>query len=353
MGVDYQAVSWTPEKKRYDKTLLGGVALYLAAFVGVGALVNPNETAETHLIRGLATSAFLLLHVILSIGPLCRLDERFLPLLYNRRHLGVTMFVLALAHGVFATVQFHALGDVNPLVSLLASNTNYASIAEFPFETLGLGALVILFLMAATSHDFWLKNLSPLIWKKLHMLVYLAYVLLVAHVALGALQAERNPLLTALVAAGAVVVIGLHLAAARKERAQDEPHHAAEQDGFVDVCSVESIPENRAHVVCLSGERVAVFRYDGKVSAVSNVCRHQNGPLGEGKVVDGCITCPWHGFQYRPANGAAPPPFTEKLPTYRTRIAAGRVWVDPKALPEGTYVEPSLVSLQTQEAARV
>jgi hypothetical protein len=31
-----------------------------------------------------------------------------LPLLYNRRHLGVRHFLLGLAHGVFALVQFHA-----------------------------------------------------------------------------------------------------------------------------------------------------------------------------------------------------------------------------------------------------
>ena len=67
----------------------------------------------------LGTAALLLLHVILCIGPLCRLDRRFLPLLYNRRHLGVTMFLLALAHGTFSIFQFHALGNLNPLVSLL------------------------------------------------------------------------------------------------------------------------------------------------------------------------------------------------------------------------------------------
>ena len=91
--------------------LAGGLALYLGVFVGVGALVHPNATAETLLIRGLGTAALLLLHVILCIGPLCRLDRRFLPLLYNRRHLGVTMFVLALAHGTFSLFQFHALGN--------------------------------------------------------------------------------------------------------------------------------------------------------------------------------------------------------------------------------------------------
>ncbi len=85
-------------------------------------------------------------------------------------------------------------------------------------------------------------------------------------------------------------------------------------------------------VVTLGGERVAVFRHDGKVSAMSNVCQHQNGPLGEGKIVDGLVVCPWHGFQYRPDCGASPAPFTEKVPTFRVRVAGGRVLVDPRGV---------------------
>ena len=84
-------------------------------------------------------------------------------------------------------------GRFNPLVSLLGTNTAYGSLAAFPFETLGLLALLVLFLMAATSHDFWQQALSPGVWKGLHMAVYPAYALLVMHVALGALQAERSP----------------------------------------------------------------------------------------------------------------------------------------------------------------
>jgi nitrite reductase/ring-hydroxylating ferredoxin subunit len=98
--------------------------------------------------------------------------------------------------------------------------------------------------------------------------------------------------------------------------------------------------------VSLSGERVAIFRYDGKISAVSNVCQHQNGPLGEGRIIDGCITCPWHGYQYRPQDGASPPPFTEKVPTFRTKVVEGRVWVHPQANPPGTHVEPARVSTE-------
>jgi nitrite reductase/ring-hydroxylating ferredoxin subunit/DMSO/TMAO reductase YedYZ heme-binding membrane subunit len=342
MSVTYQAIGWSRTKKIYDCVLGGGMLLYFGVFVGLGAVVHPNATAETLLIRALGTAALLLLHVILCIGPLCRLDRRFLPLLYNRRHLGVTMFLLALAHGTFSLVQFHALGNVSPLVSLFASNTRYSSLADFPFQTLGFFALLILFLMAATSHDFWLHNLTAPVWKRLHMMVYVAYGLLIGHVTLGVLQSETSPLLAGVLGVGLTVVTALHIAAGLVERRKDV-ERAAESDGYIPVCSVEKIPEKRACVVACGGERVAVFKYDGKVSAISNVCQHQNGPLGEGKIIDGCITCPWHGYQYLPDTGASPPPFTEKVPTYRTRVIGDQVFLHPTPLPPGTRVEPARI----------
>jgi methionine sulfoxide reductase heme-binding subunit len=183
------------------------------------------------------------------------------------------------------------------------------------------------------------------------MLVYAAYVLLVLHVTFGVLQGEGSPVYVVAVALGLFVVLGLHLSAARKESILDElcgdaTHNSSAttstEAGFVDVCAVADIPENRAQIVCLSGERVAVFKYDGKISAVSNVCQHQNGPLGEGKIVHGCITCPWHGYQYVPETGASPPPFVEKVPTFNVRVKNGRVFVHPRPNPAGTRVEPAL-----------
>jgi len=342
VSVGYSAVQWSRQKKVYDAVLWGGIVVYLGLFVGVGAATFPDVTIETLLIRGLGTAALLLLHIILCIGPLARLDRRALPLLYNRRHLGVSMFLLAAGHGLFSLVQFHALGDTNPLVSLLVSNTRLDAVSQLPFQPLGAAALGILFLMAATSHDFWLRQLSAPTWKALHMLVYVAYALLILHVALGTLQAETSPLLAGMLGLGVAAVVGLHGVAGLRERAADQPLAASPAaDGFVDVCAVDDIPEKRARSVHLSGERVAVYRYDGKVSAVSGVCRHQNGPLAEGRVIDGCITCPWHGYQYRPETGASPPPFTETVPTFRVRVSAGRVWLHPVPLPPGTHVEPA------------
>jgi nitrite reductase/ring-hydroxylating ferredoxin subunit/DMSO/TMAO reductase YedYZ heme-binding membrane subunit len=333
MSVSYTSVGWNRAKKLYDATIAAALVVYLGLFVGIGFAAHPDATAETLLIRALATAAFLMLHVILSIGPLCRLNPGFLPLLYNRRHLGVTMFLVALAHAAFAIVQFHALGNLNPFVSLLTTGTG--------FQTFGLAALVIFFFMAATSHDFWLANLGPRVWKTLHMGVYAAYALVVIHVALGALHSEAHPVLAILTGAGMVWLVPLHVAAGMRERAGDEDA-ARQLDGWIDVGPAAAIPDGGARIVC-AGERIAVFRYDGKISAVSNVCRHQNGPLGEGRVIDGCITCPWHGYQYLPGNGRSPAPFTEKVATFDVRVAGGRVFVNPEPHEPGTPVEPAHV----------
>ncbi len=338
MTSHYQAVGWNGQKKRYDFTLIACLATYFALFVPIALWRHPDMTAETMIIRSFGLAAFLLLHVILAIGPLCRLNDAFLPLLYNRRHLGVTMFLLAFVHGTLSFIQFHVLGDINPFVSLLTSEWHYLAYGWVPFQPLGAAALFILFLMAATSHDFWLANLSAPTWKALHMGVYFAYFLMIAHVGFGILQSEVHPWWAFGFGSGFSLILTLHLIAGWRERRHDQPSELA--DDWIRVGLVDEIPMNRARIVCGSGERIAVFRYDNKISAVSNVCQHQNGPLGEGRVIDGCITCPWHGYQYLPENGQSPPPFTEKIPTFQVRVDANIVWVNAQPLPAGTHVSP-------------
>ncbi len=340
MGHAYQAVGWNRQKRIYDLVLAGGIFATLAVHAIATLALRPDATAETILIRGFGTVAFLLLHVVLSIGPLCRLDRRFLPLLYNRRHMGVAMFFLAAGHGTLSFVLFHALGVISPLASLFAGDTGTTGFAGLPFQPLGAVALGILYLMAATSHDFWLRNLTPAAWKALHMLVYVAWALVVMHVALGFLQSDTSPWLAGLVACGVAWIIGLHLVAAWRERRRDEAPPPDAQ-GWVDAGPVAAIPQGRASVVTAAGERVAVFRHGDKLSAVASACRHQGGPLGEGRVVDGCIVCPWHGYQYRPEDGRSPAPFTEMVPTYRVRVVSGRAQVQARPLPSGTPVEPA------------
>ncbi len=352
MSVRYTWVQWNKHKKVYDLVLLLGVAAFITVYIGVSVLTTPQGQATSPpilIIRATGSCAIVMLHLILAIGPLARLyPSRFAPLLYNRRHFGVTMFFVALVHAVLQTMWYGGFGVVDPITAMFTMNTRYDSWVGFPFEAFGALALTILFFMAATSHDFWLKNLSPRWWKTLHMGVYVAYASLVLHVALGTIQAERSLVYPLLIGGGAVTLIALHLIAGVREVRADAGAKPA--SGWVDVASVDEIPADRAKVVRLKTQggcdRVAVFRHGErgeKLSAVANVCAHQGGPLGEGKVVDGCITCPWHGYQYRPEDGQSPPPYTEKIPTYELRVEGERVMLNPEAFVPGTPIEPVVI----------
>ncbi|MCG3198429.1 MAG: ferric reductase-like transmembrane domain-containing protein [Candidatus Omnitrophica bacterium] len=340
MSVGYRAISWNRQKRLYDGTLLAGLALGIGAFILASLATHPGITVETLLIRASSLAAFALLHIILCIGPLARLDSRFLPLLYNRRHLGVAMFLLALFHGAFSIIQFHALGDLNPIVSVFtAYSSDYTpdgpfpdALAHFPFEPFGAAALAILFLMAATSHDFWLRVLGASIWKAMHLLVYLAYGLLVVHVTFGALQSERSLFYPIVTAIGFATVLTLHLLAHRLEARTDSSAPSL-KEGFTPTIRIEALIEGRGRTVKVGPDRVALFLHEGNVYALSNTCRHQGGPIGEGRILEGCITCPWHGWQYRPEDGCSPPPFSEVLPTRKTRVVDGLVYVAEKGNP--------------------
>jgi nitrite reductase/ring-hydroxylating ferredoxin subunit len=168
-------------------------------------------------------------------------------------------------------------------------------------------------------------------------------MLIVLHIALGALQASSNPLFAMVVATGVTLVCTLHLAAGALQSRRDAAAARAPAE-WIDAGAVTDVADGAGIIVRPAGaEAVAIFRTGEKFSALSNRCAHQNGPLGEGRVIDGCATCPWHGYQYGLEDGCAPAPYTDKLPTYRLRIADGRILLDPRPNAAGTRVEPARV----------
>lgn len=342
----YRAIQWNTHKRIYDLLITIGIVGFVLAFVLLSRFFfNAHEafSMPVVLIRALGICAILMLHLILIIGPLTRLSPRALPLLYNRRHLGVAFFLVALLHAILVIGFYGGFGVQNPVLAVLDSP------GGVPFEFLGFLALLIFALMAATSHDFWLANLGPSHWKLLHMGVYIAYLLVVAHVVFGVLRSETNAIPIALLSIGATSIVALHIIAGAREVMRDHRHDASmtvsvdeHQIEWVDVCSVDDIKPDRALIVQLQGhERIAVFRNNNTVSAITNNCAHQGGPLGEGKIVDGCVTCPWHGYQFKPDCGQSPPPYTEKIATYDIRVEGRRVLVKPEPNAPGTHVEPA------------
>lgn len=82
-----------------------------------------------------------------------------------------------------------------------------------------------------------------------------------------------------------------------------------------------------------NGRVVAVFRKDGKLYAIDNECRHEDGPVGEGKI-EGCrVQCPYHDWEYDFTNGECTSNPGNKLETYAVRERDGWLWIGPVVTP--------------------
>ncbi|WP_436348250.1 Rieske (2Fe-2S) protein [Natronorubrum sp. FCH18a] len=64
------------------------------------------------------------------------------------------------------------------------------------------------------------------------------------------------------------------------------------------VGSTDEVSEGAPLVVDVDDEEIAIFYENGEYFAVNNVCPHQGGPLGNGKVEEECVYCPWHGWGF-------------------------------------------------------
>ena len=344
MSTTYRPVAWNPQKRRYDLVaacLIGG---FLVVALALQAVLRPELTIETLLIRALGAAAFTLLHVILCIGPLARLDRRFLPLLYNRRHLGVMMFTLALGHGVFSIVQFHAVRHAQSAGQRARQQlTLRRRSAQLPFQPFGLAALVILFLMAATSHDFWLHNLTAPVWKALHMCVYVAYAFIVLHVMFGVLQGEVSRLLGWTLCGG--VLDGVHactVLAARREARRDRENRNAQQ-GRLRRCLRRGRDSGEAGGRDLPVRRarrgVSLRRPDLGASRTCASTRTARWAKAGSSTAASCVrgtdtnTCPTRARRRRRS--------PRKCRRLMFACVAGRVLVHPQPHAPGTRVEPA------------
>ena len=84
------------------------------------------------------------------------------------------------------------------------------------------------------------------------------------------------------------------------------------------------LPDGEARYAEVGGVGVLIARVGGEVHAISNRCSHRGGPLDEGEIADGCVTCPWHGSRFRLSDGSVDRgPAAYPQPAWRTRITDG------------------------------
>ena len=76
-----------------------------------------------------------------------------------------------------------------------------------------------------------------------------------------------------------------------------------DKQSWVRVASSDEVGEEQAIEVIVKQRIIAVFRNDGELHALDGMCAHQGGPIAKGEISGGCVTCPWHGWQYELHSG--------------------------------------------------
>jgi len=97
--------------------------------------------------------------------------------------------------------------------------------------------------------------------------------------------------------------------------------------GFVTVARVDDVPPGSVRTVRARDEEIALAHVDGEFYATQHACLHLHGPLGEGRVEDHVLTCPWHGWQYDLRTGEHEFDRAIQLRTYEVRVEDGKVQV--------------------------
>lgn len=236
------------------------VDLFIASFVVVNIvahrLLYPDMIYYRHIAQTTALCAFTLLQISLCMGPLAKFSKRFARLLIHRRHIGVSVFLLALTHALFIISNYYEfdlklLYGVGPnifgstalfiLTALAGTSINYFKTkvkVEF-YSLLHSGLLLFYILYVGILYFFGFINLLPWQilaivvfvviwlffapwtlpkrlflrvngWKQLHYLVYIAYASVIIHAWTGFFLYEKLPM-QIVFWSGILSVISLHI----------------------------------------------------------------------------------------------------------------------------------------------
>lgn len=363
-----------------------GLVLIIGVIFISAKLAFPTVDNTTLLFRCGALTAYGLLHGVLLIGPLSRFSRLFRKLYKHRRHLGVTVFLLAAMH---ASIVFR-----------IFFNYSLPGVFEAIFTFFGFIAFFILSIMALTSWDYLQKHISlkqwyvvytavlvgltgmvyfyyqqtaivgtygalfayslPVFflilgvliapyslakylfykingWKQLHVLVYVAYISLLFHVWVAYVYMQPIWVTVLFWVSASSIAIVHSIGWIVKWREDNYFRNRVKNlnivtvvDGrqYIGVAKTSEFTEGKGEKFIVNGDQIAVFLFKGEYRAINNVCAHQKGPLYQGKTTPaGYVVCPWHQYAFSLKDGKGPVGYSDCVPTYQTYVTNDIVYV--------------------------
>jgi len=142
-------------------------------------------------------------------------------------------------------------------------------------------------------------------------------------------RAGRGLRLAGLAAAGLGGVLGGHISfrlAGGANHAEHVPHVI--EPGWHHLAALADLPEGKPVRKMVGEVPVVAVRTGEQVQVLADRCSHMSGPLSDGQLADGCLTCPWHGSVFRLADGCvARGPATAPQPAFQARVVGETVQV--------------------------
>ena len=102
-------------------------------------------------------------------------------------------------------------------------------------------------------------------------------------------------------------------------------------DPWIDAGPVEGFADGDVHEVPIGRTRIALSRRGASFGAISGLCNHVGGPLGQGTLDGDYVVCPWHYWKFHRETGAGEPGYEQdRVPSHAVKVEDGRVWVSGK-----------------------
>jgi len=99
---------------------------------------------------------------------------------------------------------------------------------------------------------------------------------------------------------------------------------------WIDLGPVEDLKHRALTTVTVGRTKIALSYADGRFGAISAVCNHVGGPLGEGRLDGDYVVCPWHAWRFHRVGGQGEPGYEEDaVPRHELREEGGRLYLNP------------------------
>jgi nitrite reductase/ring-hydroxylating ferredoxin subunit/multimeric flavodoxin WrbA len=102
------------------------------------------------------------------------------------------------------------------------------------------------------------------------------------------------------------------------------------RETWVDLGPIAQYTDRPLREISVGRTRIALSYVDGVFGAISGLCNHVGGPLGEGRINEaGYVVCPWHNWTFHCRTGFGEPGYEDdRVPGYRVEVRDGNLWLD-------------------------